>query len=238
MEKHRTTAGKGAPCSAFDPVFFGGINELLPNDTPEFFDGVALLDHGELWTTALNATVVDNAVSLHGYLPLSGLAYERTLSLQGADCALRMNRGEARAVRGLRPATSRCRRSDRVRWSVAHAGKRVIGPSTLGLVLADKRHLGSGSAIASTERATVNRTIASVFYAKRKSVRDQYNQIKITLADRLAFTFRVYRLGGKTPGGDWSWLHPGKSQSEWLWDTSCTTCHSRPATTPRRTVTT
>ena len=28
----------------------------------------------------------------------------------------------------------------------------------------------------------------------------------------------VYRLGGETREGDWSWLTPGKSQSEWLWD--------------------
>ena len=28
----------------------------------------------------------------------------------------------------------------------------------------------------------------------------------------------VYRLGGATEPGDWSWLRPGKSQSEWLWD--------------------
>jgi alpha-glucosidase len=28
----------------------------------------------------------------------------------------------------------------------------------------------------------------------------------------------VYRLGGDTAPGDWSWLRGGKSQSEWLWD--------------------
>ena len=28
----------------------------------------------------------------------------------------------------------------------------------------------------------------------------------------------VYRLGGETPAGDWSWLTPGKSQSEWVQD--------------------
>lgn len=34
----------------------------------------------------------------------------------------------------------------------------------------------------------------------------------------LAETGVIYRLGGETPAGDWSWLQPGKSQSEWLWD--------------------
>jgi Glycoside hydrolase 97 len=27
----------------------------------------------------------------------------------------------------------------------------------------------------------------------------------------------VYRLGGTTEPGDWTWLRPGTSQSEWLW---------------------
>ncbi len=34
----------------------------------------------------------------------------------------------------------------------------------------------------------------------------------------LADTDIVYRLGGETPRADWSWVKPGKSQSEWLWD--------------------
>jgi alpha-glucosidase len=41
------------------------------------------------------------------------------------------------------------------------------------------------------------------------------------MADRdadLPGTDIVYRLGGETGKGDWSWLTPGKSQSEWLWD--------------------
>jgi alpha-glucosidase len=43
----------------------------------------------------------------------------------------------------------------------------------------------------------------------------------LAIADRdaeLPATDVVYRLGGETRPGDWSWLRPGKSQSEWLWD--------------------
>jgi alpha-glucosidase len=35
---------------------------------------------------------------------------------------------------------------------------------------------------------------------------------------QLAETDVVWRLGGETAPGDWSWVKPGKSQSEWLWD--------------------
>jgi alpha-glucosidase len=43
----------------------------------------------------------------------------------------------------------------------------------------------------------------------------------LAIADRdaqLAETDIVWRLGGETAPGDWSWIKGGKSQSEWLWD--------------------
>jgi alpha-glucosidase len=36
--------------------------------------------------------------------------------------------------------------------------------------------------------------------------------------DQLPASDVVHRLGGDTTAGDWSWLRPGKSQSEWLWN--------------------
>jgi alpha-glucosidase len=35
---------------------------------------------------------------------------------------------------------------------------------------------------------------------------------------RLAESDIVWRLGGETAAGDWSWVRGGKSESEWLWD--------------------
>jgi alpha-glucosidase len=35
---------------------------------------------------------------------------------------------------------------------------------------------------------------------------------------QLAETDVVWRLGGETAAGDWSWIRGGKSQSEWLWE--------------------
>src|SRR5689334_4011243 len=43
-----------APGTEYDPSFYGGIDELLPNDIPETLHGLACPDHGELWTTALD----------------------------------------------------------------------------------------------------------------------------------------------------------------------------------------
>jgi alpha-glucosidase len=58
-------------------------------------------------------------------------------------------------------------------------------------------------------------------YMAETSGRRQYPWRVLAIADRdadLPATDIVYRLGGTTATGDWSWLRPGKSQSEWLWD--------------------
>lgn len=72
--------------SAYDPNFYGGIDELLPNDLPETFCGVACPDHGELWTLPLNAHVWENRLRLHGVLPRFGLEYMREMWLSN-ECA-------------------------------------------------------------------------------------------------------------------------------------------------------
>jgi hypothetical protein len=67
----------------YDDHFFGGFDELLPNDLPETVQGNALVDHGELWTTPLEAQVADERLLLRGRLPLTPLEYEKSLRLDG-----------------------------------------------------------------------------------------------------------------------------------------------------------
>ena len=73
---------RSAPGSAYDPHFYGGIDEVLPGDVPEFFNGVMNADHGELWTLPLESRVEGDVLALAGDLPLCGLAYERRVSLR------------------------------------------------------------------------------------------------------------------------------------------------------------
>ena len=70
------------PGAEYDPDFFGGIDELLPNDIPETLDGVNCPDHGELWTTPLAWQCDGDRLKLRGRLPLFGLEYERQMSLR------------------------------------------------------------------------------------------------------------------------------------------------------------
>jgi alpha-glucosidase len=58
-------------------------------------------------------------------------------------------------------------------------------------------------------------------YVAVTSGRRAYPWRVLAIADRdaqLAETSVVWRLGGETATGDWSWIKGGKSQSEWLWD--------------------
>jgi galactose mutarotase-like enzyme len=70
------------PHSEYDPNFYGGIDELLPNDIPETINGVECPDHGELWTLALDHRLDGEALVLTGTLPLFGLRYERRMALR------------------------------------------------------------------------------------------------------------------------------------------------------------
>ena len=70
-----------APGTEYDPHFYGGIDELLPNDIPEQIDGVPCPDHGELWTTKLSTETSSDRVCLRGILPQFGLEYVREMRL-------------------------------------------------------------------------------------------------------------------------------------------------------------
>ena len=69
--------------ASYDDHFFGGFDELSPNDIPERVNGEALVDHGELWSTPLRAQVEQGSLTLTGTLPITPLAYRKTLRLDG-----------------------------------------------------------------------------------------------------------------------------------------------------------
>ncbi|HEY4155339.1 MAG TPA: hypothetical protein VGM24_07920 [Puia sp.] len=82
---------KPEPGTDYDTHFWGGIDELIPNDIPETIDSVLYPDHGELWTTALSQEGSEKKVMLHGKLPLSGLYYEKTLSLDASSAVIHLD---------------------------------------------------------------------------------------------------------------------------------------------------
>ena len=66
----------------YDPNFYGGIDELIPNDIPETLNGLECPDHGEMWTMALDYRIDGETLVLTGSLPIFGLQYERRMTLR------------------------------------------------------------------------------------------------------------------------------------------------------------
>ena len=80
--------------ATYDDVFFGGWDELFPNDMPEVLAGEQLPDHGEIWTLPWSAEVVaagpDAAtVRLAVETPISAARLEKTITLRAGEARLR-----------------------------------------------------------------------------------------------------------------------------------------------------
>lgn len=78
------------PGNSYDHNFWGGVDELLPNDIPEEIDGKTYPDHGELWTSRLEYAIAENAMSVYGLLPISGLFYQKTVSLEAISSKIKL----------------------------------------------------------------------------------------------------------------------------------------------------
>lgn len=83
--------GVNAPGTDYDSHFWGGVDELLPNDIPETVDGREYPDHGELWTTSLQYELMENQLVVYGKLAQSGLFYRKTLSLEPDSAELHLD---------------------------------------------------------------------------------------------------------------------------------------------------
>ena len=73
------------PGVAYDPNFTGGIDDIIPGDSPEVIDGLASPDHGELWSLALDSRVEGGALVLKGRLPVWGLDVRKRVT-RGRRC--------------------------------------------------------------------------------------------------------------------------------------------------------
>lgn len=71
-----------APGEPYDPNFYGGIDEVIPGDSPETIGQLDCPDHGELWTLPLQYQVEGETLVLHGHLPRWGLLYQKQITLR------------------------------------------------------------------------------------------------------------------------------------------------------------
>jgi hypothetical protein len=82
---------RGVPFGAvYDDVFFGGWDELFPNDMPEEITGEPFPDHGELWSSPWEWSVEQHAddeaaVVLCCRTPISGCLMTKTVLLRSGQ---------------------------------------------------------------------------------------------------------------------------------------------------------
>lgn len=75
------------PGTDYDPNWYGGIDELLPNDPPETIAGIACPDHGELWTAAFDYKQVgSNVVALTAHIPRFNFEVVRVVEVAEHSC--------------------------------------------------------------------------------------------------------------------------------------------------------
>lgn len=82
--------------ATYDDNFFGGWDELFPNDVPEDLAGETFPDHGELWTPTWDWSIQQDtdtvvAVKLALRAPISGCLIEKTLVLKAGEPCLRIH---------------------------------------------------------------------------------------------------------------------------------------------------
>lgn len=80
--------------SVYDDVFYGGWDELFPNDLPEQIGGEQLPDHGEVWTLPWSVAVVRDTpeeaiVHLSVTTPISSARVEKWITLRAGEPKLR-----------------------------------------------------------------------------------------------------------------------------------------------------
>src|SRR3954463_9839848 len=77
-----------------------------------------------------------------------------------------------------------------LRWSATRDGQPLVAPSSASLTV-QGRVLGRGAVI-DTRETTVDATITSVFYPRRRLVKDRCHELTVTLDDGLTLVVRAY----------------------------------------------
>jgi len=93
--------------ASYDDHFFGGWDELFPNDVPETLGGEAMPDHGELWTLPWSFETRSEggeaAVKLWVETPVSACRMEKTIRLRAGEAKLRFSHRLTNLGRGELP---------------------------------------------------------------------------------------------------------------------------------------
>lgn len=92
--QHPRMLPRAVPFGArYDDVFFGGWDELFPNDMPEELAGEQMPDHGEIWSIPWHWAIsaqTDDALTIHLWVetPISAVRFEKWITLREHESVL------------------------------------------------------------------------------------------------------------------------------------------------------
>ena len=132
-------------------------------------------------TTLHSPRNTPHRLALHAALVAGALVISST-SVRVQPAALDLRSPDGRTLVSVSAANG-------LRWSITRDGKPVMGPSTASLTVGG-RVLGLG-AVRSTAVTDADTDIRSVFYARRRLVKDRYTQRTIVFDDGLTFVVRA-----------------------------------------------
>lgn len=107
------------------------------------------------------------------------------LNVQGAEYTVTSPDGHIKATIDA---------ADRLTWSVARDGVTAFAPSQLGLTLSDGTEVGAPAKVKRVSRKSVDRMVSSPFY-RADSIRENYNELTLTLARNWSVVFRAFDDG-------------------------------------------
>ncbi|WP_281637657.1 glycoside hydrolase family 97 protein [Flavobacterium marginilacus] len=84
--------------------------------------------------------------------------------------------------------------NDKITWAVSHEKDIVLAPSVMSMALAENDILGKNAVVVNSKKETVDTSFESPFY-KKKSVKNNYNQLTLNFKNDFSIEYRVFDDG-------------------------------------------
>lgn len=84
--------------------------------------------------------------------------------------------------------------NDKIIWTVSHEKDIVLAPSAMSMALAENDILGKNAVVLNSKKETVDTSFESPFY-KKKSVKNNYNQLTLNFKNDFSIEYRVFDDG-------------------------------------------
>ena len=84
--------------------------------------------------------------------------------------------------------------NDKITWAISHEKDVVLAPSAMSLTIGENEVLGKNAVVLNSKKETVDTSFDSPFY-KKKSVKNNYNQLTIHFKNDFSIEYRAFDDG-------------------------------------------